>query len=197
LINKPEKSSKAFIHIFDFVFREIKDRITDLCENRNGLCVVKIIVAGTTNPKQQRYIMSKITEDALKIVCDPFGNYAITEIISWWPPAVCQPIFQFLKGNIYELCKKKYSSPVIEKCIEFAPAEVRSQYLMELVNCERLANLITNSFGNYVIQKSLKIAQGSEKDALIAAIQKSIPAIPDRKIRKKWERIIATVIQTH
>jgi hypothetical protein len=40
---------------------------------------------------------------------------------------------------------------VLEKCFEFAPDEVRAQYITDLVMCERLPNLIKNSYGNYVI----------------------------------------------
>jgi len=48
---------------------------------------------------------------------------------------------------------------------------------MELVSCERLPNLIKNSFGNYVIQKSLDVADGPEKEELVMAIKNCIPFI--------------------
>lgn len=87
----------------------------------------------------------------MKIACDPFGNYAITEIITRWPKSVCRPIFDALRSHLSELCIQKYSSNVLERCFEFAPDEVRSQYIAELVSCECLPSLIKNSFGNYVI----------------------------------------------
>lgn len=121
--------------------------------------------------------MEKMSREAVAIACDPFGNYAITEIITRWPKHVCAPIFESLRSYLSELCIQKYSSNVLEKCFEYAPAEVRSQYITELVYCDRLPNLIKNSFGNYVIQKSLRVAEGSERDSLVTAIQKCIPAI--------------------
>lgn len=121
--------------------------------------------------------MTRMSKDAVKISCDPFGNYAITEIITRWPKPVCAPIFDSLRKNMSELCNQKYSSNVLEKCFEFAPDDVRSQYINELIVCERLPNLIKNSYGNYVIQKSLEVAKGEEKEQLIQAIQKCIPAI--------------------
>lgn len=41
-----------------------------------------------------------------------------------------------------------------------------------------------------MIQKSLSITVGAEKESLVAAVKKCIPNIPDKKIRKKWEKII-------
>jgi len=39
--------------------------------------------------------MDKISlgQDIIKLVSDPFGNYAITEIIQNWNSEVCEPIF--------------------------------------------------------------------------------------------------------
>jgi hypothetical protein len=48
--------------------------------------------------------MQKISKDAVRISCDPFGNYAITEILTRWPKHVCMPIFDQLRKNISELC---------------------------------------------------------------------------------------------
>lgn len=113
--------------------------------------MVKIIVAGTTRHDQQLHIMSKIRDKVVEIACDPFGNYAITEIITRWPKSVCEPIFESLRSHISELCIQKYSSNVLERCLEYAPDETRSQYITELALCDRLPALIKNSFGNYVI----------------------------------------------
>lgn len=48
--------------------------------------------------------MAKISPAAIDIACDPFGNYAVTEIITNWPQSVCAPIYQALRSNISELC---------------------------------------------------------------------------------------------
>ena len=60
-------------------------------------------------------------------------------------------------------------------------------------NCDSLIyniGAIRNSYGNYVIQKALRISQGKDKDVLIQAIQKCIPEIADKKIRGRWEQIV-------
>lgn len=39
-------------------------------------------------------------------------------------------------------------------------------YIEEITNSDKLAGLIRNSFGNYVVQKALKLSQGNDKQAL-------------------------------
>ena len=41
--------------------------------------------------------MQRMSKDVVKISCDPYGNYAVTEIITNWPNDVCQPIFESLR----------------------------------------------------------------------------------------------------
>ncbi len=103
---------------------------------------------------------------------------------------MCRPIFLKLRGKICQLSSQKFSSNVIERCLEKTDLKIRSMYIEEISNSDKLSGLIRNSYGNYVVQKSLKIAQGKDKTQLITAILKCIPQIPDRKIRQKWEKIV-------
>lgn len=63
---------------------EIKEKIYDLSINKNSLCVVKIIISGTKDLKHQEIILEKINKNIIDLACDPFGNYAITEIVTNW-----------------------------------------------------------------------------------------------------------------
>lgn len=51
--------------------------------------------------------------------------------------------------------------------------------------------MIKNAYGNFVVQKALKLAVGKDKLNLINSIQKVLHMIQDKKIRSKWEQIIA------
>jgi Leu/Phe-tRNA-protein transferase len=54
----------------------------------------------------------------MHLVCHPFGNYAITQIIANWPNKINQVIYKTLKNKLYELSMQKYSSNVVEHCLE-------------------------------------------------------------------------------
>jgi hypothetical protein len=47
-----------------------------------------------------------------------------------------------------------------------------------------------NNYGNYVVQKAMKLAKNPLKEQLISAIIKSIDKIGDRKLIFKWQSIV-------
>ncbi len=47
-----------------------------------------------------------------------------------------------------------------------------------------------NSFGNYVVQKALNIAEGDLKVEVGMAIQDSITHLTDKKLKAKWTQIL-------
>jgi hypothetical protein len=141
-----------------FVVAEITKHFVELSLNRNGLCVIKILISKTKEASQQQTLMNRISKDIMSMVCHPFGNYAITQIVTNWPNKTNQVIFKALKSKLYELSMQKYSSNVVEVCIEWSDAQTRSEFILEISNSDKLANLVKHSYGNYVVQKALKIA---------------------------------------
>lgn len=47
-----------------------------------------------------------------------------------------------------------------------------------------------NAYGNYVVQKALKIATGELKTKLINLINKNLDKMPDKKLVGKWKGIV-------
>ena len=161
----------------NFIFEEIFDHFNELCSDRNGLCVIKIIVSVTTSQRDQQRVIQKISKDLIQTVSNPYGNYAVSEIVTQWDSEVCTPIFNQLATKISELSIQKYSSPVIETCLRDSNDQTRAMYINEIARSTKLHTLINHNYGNYVVQSALKLAAPSGRDALIAAIQRSIPQI--------------------
>ena len=95
--------------------------------------------------------MANISGEVIKLVSDPYGNYAITEIISNWDNETCQTIYSQLEDKLAELSVQKYSSNVIERCLEDADPKTRSNYISELRKSDQLHRLMKSSYGNYVV----------------------------------------------
>jgi hypothetical protein len=64
-----------------FIFEEVFDQFIDLAKNTNGLCVVKKLVQLMKNSDQAEVLLKKLQENAIDLVQDPYGNYAVTELI--------------------------------------------------------------------------------------------------------------------
>lgn len=114
----------------------------ELCVNRNGLCVIKILIAKTKDSQLQHNLMNRIQKEILNLVTHPFGNYAVTEIVNNWPNKINQVIFKALKNKLYELSMQKYSSNVVEECLKKCEPQTRSEFIVEISNSDKLANLI-------------------------------------------------------
>lgn len=80
----------------------------------------------------------------MQLVCHPFGNYAITHIVTNWSTKTSEIIFKSLQTKLCELSMQKYSSNVIEVCLEKCDTSIRSQMIQEISNSDKLANLIKN-----------------------------------------------------
>ncbi len=63
-------------------------------------------------------ILSNLNSDCIEIVQDPFGNYAIQFAIEQYGVEDCFEIVQQILCNIVLLANQKFSSNVVEKCIE-------------------------------------------------------------------------------
>ena len=52
-----------------------------------------------------------------------------------------------------------------------------------------------SNFGNYVIQKALKIAIGENKKILVNEVNNNIYKLNDKKLIEKWKKIILSLLK--
>lgn len=71
-----------------------------------------------------------------------------------FPWAIADVLDQ-LKGNYGDLSLQKYSSNVVEKCLQQAEDEHRNCIIQELISNPRIDQIMQDPYGNYVIQAAL------------------------------------------
>ena len=91
--------------------------------------MIKILIAKTKDSQLQQTLMNRVQREILYLCCHPYGNYAITEIVKHWPNKLNLVIFKALKTKLYELSMQKYSSNVIEKCLEHSDSQTRTEFI--------------------------------------------------------------------
>lgn len=69
-------------------------------------------------------------------------------------PWVTAGIFKRLEGHFVDLSIQKYSSNVVERCV-YAGDEYLTKIVDELLNEERLSEIMLDPYGNYAIQAVL------------------------------------------
>ena len=79
----------------------------------------------------------------------------------------------------------KISFPYFERFRNNKNLEI---YINEICNDNNIIEAIKNKYGNYVVQKAVKLSSGAYRDKLIAEISK----LEDKKIINKWKTIISS-----
>jgi hypothetical protein len=68
----------------------------------------------------------------------------------------------------------KFSSNVVEKCLEIDDADLKRNLNKELFNNEKISSLFKNKFGNFVVQKAIKCMNENEKQVIKEDLVKHI-----------------------
>jgi len=83
-----------------------------------------------------------------------------------------------LEGNLVELSVQKFSSNVVEKCFQKAEPELRCKLIAELISRpDMIRRLLLDSFGNYVIQRALQLAETPQFEQLCDVIRPHLPCL--------------------
>ena len=103
-------------------------------------------------------------------------------------------IINLFKGQFFKLSLEKYASNVIERCIE-KDEEILNQYIDEIINSNYIYDVMKSNYGNYVIQKAIKLAKGKYKNKFVFTAAKEINKLNDNKLIQKWKSILASHIK--
>jgi hypothetical protein len=182
---------KYLIHISNFIL----ENFVFLVNNSNGLCIVKkeILLEYKNKNDNFKELKQLIIENSLILIQNPFGNYALQMAIDNWEINDLQEIFSTFKGRYVFLSIQKYSSNVIERCIEKSE-EFLTNFIYEISNDNNSIKLLMkNNYGNYVIQTALKVSKNKIQiqKTLIEILNKNLKILNDKKLINKWKSIIS------
>ena len=116
-----------------------------------------------------------VKKNAIFLIKQSYGNFVIQVIIENWEDY--KEITDLFKGNFFALSLEKYASNVIERCIE--------------KDKEILENYINEIYGNYVVQKVIKLAEGENKKLFVFNAAKDIDKLNDNKLIQKWKSLLS------
>lgn len=173
-----------------FIYDYVSNNFLQLTNNINGICVVKKILTLTHKKELHEKLKKMSFENALSLIQHPYGNHVIQVIFENWEDSEVKLIASQFKGKFVFLSMQKYSSNVVERCIEKSEC-LLEEYINEICNSDRIAEVMKNNFGNYVIQTSLRLSKGLTKKFLAETVNKNIIKLNDKKLISKWKSIVA------
>jgi hypothetical protein len=179
-------SDQSVFKIYDILIKNL----SYLSMNVNGLCVTKKIVTQSKNILIKLLVRDAIKEDAINLVQHVYGNYIIQTALDHWDVELLVPISQKFYGSFHYLSMQKYSSNVLEKCFEKMHDFILLSFIEETSKNIKVIDLMRHSYGNYVIQKAIKLSHGVCKKNYISLILRNINKLGDKKLIFKWSTII-------
>ena len=132
-----------------------------------------------------------VKENALNFVKHPYANFVIQVIIECW--ADYKEILNIFDKKYFNLSLEKYGSNVVERCLE-KDETLLNNYIDEIINSNHIYEVMRSNFGNYVIQKAIKLSKGESKNKLIFNAAKDVNKLNDCKLIIKWTSILSTHI---
>ena len=185
---------KILSYFEDEFIKEIIDyaynNFIELSYHIHGICIVKKLLLMTHKKDLHKNLKKKIIDNALNLIIHQYGNYVIQVIVENWDDDELEDIINLYKNKYLYLSKQKYSSNVIERIIEKNEKNLNF-YIDEICNDNKLSEVMQNNYGNYVIQKAVKLSNNQYKERLIKEIMKNIYKLEDKKIINKWKMIIS------
>ena len=177
----------------EMIMREIIVDLNNICGNANGLHVVKKLISLSLKPEYEKYkgdIVKVIVANSIEMAQNPYGNYALQIVMDCYSLDKSQGIIESIKGKMAHLSVTKYSSNVVERCMEKAGEKLRAELISELVHADNFVGLMKNNFGNYVIQKALLLATPALKEELGLKLQEGVSFLSNKKLKANWNRVI-------
>ena len=170
-----------------FIYSYISNNFLRLAYNNNAICIIKKILTFTDKINLHNKIRKIIKENAFVLIQHPFGNFVIQVVIEYWNDY--KAIINLYKNSLFDLSMEKYASNVIERFIE-KDEEVLNEFIDEIINTNKIYEVMKSSYGNYVIQKALKISQKKYKQKLLFNAAKQINYLIERKLIIKWKSLL-------
>jgi hypothetical protein len=153
---------------------------------------VKKIVSLTHKKNLHDKIKIIIKENAIQFIKHPYANFVIQVVIECWSDY--KDILDLFDKKFYSLSLEKYASNVVERCIEKDEC-ILNNYIDEIISSNHIYDVMKSNYGNYVVQKAIKLSRGESKNKLIFNCAKDVNKLNDCKLIIKWKSILSPHIK--
>ena len=170
-----------------FLYSFIANNFIPLSFNNNAICVIKKLLSLKLSDYMHNIIKNLVIENYKEFILHPCGNFVVQGIVEFWDDYL--DIINLYKNFLFNLSLEKYSSNVIERFIE-RDEKVLEEYIDEIVASKKIYEIMKSKFGNYVIQKAIKLAKNEYKKKLIYNAAIMINNLKEKKLIIKWKSIL-------
>jgi len=153
-----------------FIFDAVAASVEDVARHRHGCCVIQRCL-DSRHSAARTHLVGRIVEKSLELMQDAYGNYVVQYVLDVCGDDEVHAICESVIGKVCLLAIQKFSSNVMEKCLERCTDRVREEYLNELNDSDRIRELMMDPFGNYVVQRALSVSTHAQAIRLVETMK--------------------------
>ena len=152
------------------LYKELNENITEILKTKSGCCVFSKVILNITE-NDLNLIVDNIIKKFASFINDEFGNISLKRLIKLNNENYNSKIFPCIKDSIINFSCQKFSSNVIEACID-NNTTLKKKTIEKLIDDDGIiSKLILDQFGNYIVQKALQNSEQKEFDIIINIIK--------------------------
>ena len=138
----------------EIIYEFLNNNLVEIATNSYSCSALQKLIDIATN-QQKVILFTNIINNSNNLVGNQCGLYVLQFIMNKNNYYINDAILNQIINKIIYLSKRKYSSNVVEKCLETCSPEKVKELIRIFNNEEIIRDLIKDIFGNYVIQKLL------------------------------------------
>ena len=142
----------------DFIIQFLSDNIFELATKKNSCCALQKCIE-FSNPKQKKFLLLSVANKSFGLFTDQFGNYVVQYVVNACDYEINKIIVSNLLYDIPKFASQKFSSNVIEKCLDCSDEETKDLIVKNFCDEKLVQTLLFDMYGNYVLQKTMSIAK--------------------------------------
>ena len=173
-----------------FIYEPIVRDFISIAKHSYGILVIKhlMIKVESIAPLKKR-IIDLILDNFEELIQDPCGNYTIQYSLEFYPND-CETILEKILVRVISYSSQKFSSNVIEKCLANAQPQYLKRVIGEIMKSDRLADLMKNKYGNYVLLHVLIASDRDDRERIMQGIYKYTNSFHGTKYKERWSEFL-------
>ncbi|ESQ44751.1 hypothetical protein EUTSA_v10003331mg, partial [Eutrema salsugineum] len=126
--------------------------------DQHGCCMLQQCLDINCNVLKQRLIR-EIIANSLRLCVNCYGNYVVQYVVELENPSVTIQLVRHLVGSYAYLSRNKYGSHAVQKLLNIQYIDTSRVILFDLLSDRDIDTLLTDPFGNYVIQTAWAVCK--------------------------------------
>lgn len=138
-----------------FMYNEIMTKTVEVATHKYGCCVLQRCIDYCSD-EQIHDVLGGILKITPQLLNDKYGNYVIQYILELQGFEDYKKLIgESINLNIIYYCYQKFSSNVVEKCLKVDVKNVFEKLIEVWVDAQEMKKMISDQFGNYVVQTAM------------------------------------------